>query len=129
MVKQAVPLQPMEVHGGTGIKTEACGGSRTGVGGSDLTLQLAECHGGVDSWQELGPMDRCPYRIRFSGMTSDPLGAVHSGRAVSHHSASLAARGKSEGKTEDEPGKKNRVGIPPVEGKGRRERERGFGSC
>jgi len=58
MVRQAAPLQAMEIHGGADIHPAACGG----------------LHAGAGSWQELQPIERSPCSSRFSGGTCDPVG-------------------------------------------------------
>ena len=44
MVKQVVPLQPMEYHGGAGFHTAACGGDHGGAGGLEL-MEAVACGG------------------------------------------------------------------------------------
>ena len=41
MVKQTVPLQPMEYHGGAGFHAAACGGAPGGAGGCGLEEAVA----------------------------------------------------------------------------------------
>ncbi|GAB0186285.1 zinc finger and BTB domain-containing protein 5 [Grus japonensis] len=56
MMKQVVPLQPMEGHGGTDIHTAAHGGPHTGAGGSDPKKTAAHGEPTLEQafWQEPG---------------------------------------------------------------------------
>ncbi|KAJ7418306.1 hypothetical protein WISP_59771 [Willisornis vidua] len=68
MMKQLCPCNPWRSMAEEVSRlSEACGGSHTGVDGSDLRLQLEKCHAGGDTRQEWGLMERGPYRSRFSG--------------------------------------------------------------
>ena len=54
MVRQAVPLQPMEVNSGADIPPAACGGPHTGAGGClKEAVTPWEAHTGAGSWQDL----------------------------------------------------------------------------
>ncbi|KAK4810940.1 hypothetical protein QYF61_013348 [Mycteria americana] len=57
MVKQVVPLQPMEVHSGADIHTAACGGPHARAGGyapKEVVIPWRAC-AGAGSWQDLWP--------------------------------------------------------------------------
>ena len=63
MVKQVVPLQPMEVNGGADIHPVARGGPRARAGECTLkeTVTPWEAPAGAGSWQDLwpcGPVER-----------------------------------------------------------------------
>ncbi|GAB0190707.1 EH domain-containing protein 4 [Grus japonensis] len=76
MVKQAVPLQPMEVDGGAEIPPAAHGGPHAGAGGClKEAVTLWEARAGAGSWQDLWPHgERSPGWSRFAGRTCDPVG-------------------------------------------------------
>ncbi|KAK4810792.1 hypothetical protein QYF61_008764 [Mycteria americana] len=76
MVRQVVPLQPMEVYGGADIHPAARGGPHAGAGG--YALKEAAARGEPTQEQapsrNCGPVERSPRRSRFSGRTCDPMG-------------------------------------------------------
>ncbi|GAB0180481.1 hypothetical protein GRJ2_000513400 [Grus japonensis] len=76
MVRQAVPLQPTEVHGGAEIPAAAHGGPHAGAGGCPKeAVTLWEARAGAGSWQDLWPhRKRSPHWSRFGGRTCDPMG-------------------------------------------------------
>ncbi|GAB0186393.1 EH domain-containing protein 4 [Grus japonensis] len=76
MVRQAVPLQPMEVDGGADIHAGACGGPHAGAGGCPKeAVTLWEAHTGAGSWQDLWTHgEKSPCWSRFAGRTCDPMG-------------------------------------------------------
>ena len=63
VVRQAVPLQPLEVHGGADIHLQPM---------EDATLE--EVHAPEGSCD---PMERGPHQSRFSGRTCDLMGDPH----------------------------------------------------
>ncbi|KAK4818051.1 LOW QUALITY PROTEIN: hypothetical protein QYF61_004578 [Mycteria americana] len=107
MVRQAVPLQPMEVNGGADIHLqpmEVNGGADIHLqpmevnGGADIYLQpvedpcwsrwiclkeavtLWEACAGAGSWQDLWThAERSPCWSRFAGRTCDPVEGTHAG--------------------------------------------------
>ncbi|KAM6188280.1 uncharacterized protein WM294_016059 isoform 1-T3 [Sarcoramphus papa] len=62
IVRQAVPLQPMEVNGGADIHPAAHGGPHDGAGGCALKEAVTQwrAHAGAGSWQELQPCGEEP---------------------------------------------------------------------
>ncbi|GAB0175634.1 hypothetical protein GRJ2_000028600 [Grus japonensis] len=76
MVRQAVPLQPMEDDGGAEIPPAAHGGPHTRAGGClKEAVTPWEAHVGASSWQDLWPHgERSPRWSRFAGRTCDPMG-------------------------------------------------------
>ncbi|GAB0186374.1 EH domain-containing protein 4 [Grus japonensis] len=76
MVRQAVPLQPMEDDGGAEIPSAAIGGPHTGAGGCPKEAVIPwEASAGAGSWQDLWPCgQRSPRWSRFAGRTCDPVG-------------------------------------------------------
>ncbi|GAB0204871.1 hypothetical protein GRJ2_002952700 [Grus japonensis] len=77
MVRQAVPLQPMEDDGGAEIPPAAHGGPHARAGGYALKEAVTprEAHAGASSWQDLWPRgERSPGWSRFAGRTCDPMG-------------------------------------------------------
>ena len=106
MVTQVVPLQTMEHHSGADTHAAARGGPHVAAGGHALkeaathgvpTSEQApgrRCslwkgsHARAGSWQGLRPMERSPWRSRFSSRNYGPwkthTGAVCSCRTVPH---------------------------------------------
>ncbi|GAB0175689.1 EH domain-containing protein 4 [Grus japonensis] len=76
MVRQAVPLQPMEDDGGAEIPPAAQGGPHAGAGGCPKEAVAPwEARAGAGSWQDLWPHEeRSPCWSRFAGRTCDPMG-------------------------------------------------------
>ncbi|GAB0185424.1 AN1-type zinc finger protein 5-like [Grus japonensis] len=76
MVRQTVPLQPMEDDGGADIHLQPMEDPMpeqvdAPKGGSDFM----EAHAGASSWQDLWPCgERSPRQGRFAGRTCDPVG-------------------------------------------------------
>jgi len=84
IVKQIVPLQPVEDHIRADIHTAACGGPHAAAGGYALkgSCILWKAYTRAGSSQELCPMERSPCRRRFSGRNCG-LWGTHSGGACS----------------------------------------------
>ncbi|GAB0180290.1 AN1-type zinc finger protein 5-like [Grus japonensis] len=81
MVRQAVPLQPMEVDGGADIHLQPV---------EDPTPEQVEApkggcgpweaQAGAGPWQDLWPCgERSPGWSRFAGRTCEPVGETHAG--------------------------------------------------
>ena len=77
MVRQAVPQQPMEVHGGAEIHLHPVeGGPHTGEGGclKEAVAPWGAC-AGAGSWQDLWTCsERSPRWSRFAVRARDPMG-------------------------------------------------------
>ena len=76
MVRQAVPLQPMEDDGEQRFHLQPV---ETPHQSRWMHLKEAvtpwEAHAGASSWQDLWPHEeRSPHRSRFDGRTCDPMG-------------------------------------------------------
>ncbi|GAB0180379.1 zinc finger and BTB domain-containing protein 5 [Grus japonensis] len=76
MVKQAVPLQPMEDDDGAEIPSAAHGGPHAGASGClKEAVTPWEAQAGASSWQDLWSRgERSPHWSRFAGRTCDPVG-------------------------------------------------------
>ncbi|KAM9590862.1 uncharacterized protein ACIBXB_005912 [Morphnus guianensis] len=76
MVRQAVPLQLMEVHGGADIHLQPMEDPHAGAGGFPKEAVTPwEARAGAGSWQDLWTRgERSPCCSRFSGRTCDPTG-------------------------------------------------------
>ena len=77
MVRQSVPLQSMEVHGGADIHLQPM--EHTGACRC-LTQAVSprRAHAGADSGQDLWTHgERSPHWSRFTGRTCDPMGDPH----------------------------------------------------
>ncbi|GAB0182020.1 hypothetical protein GRJ2_000667300 [Grus japonensis] len=72
MVRQAVPLQPMEVHGGADIHLQPV---EDPTPEQEENVTSWEAHAGAGSWQDLWLHgERSPRWSRFAGRTCDPVG-------------------------------------------------------
>ncbi|GAB0188058.1 EH domain-containing protein 4 [Grus japonensis] len=76
MVRQAVPLQPMEDDGGADIHLQPVEDPMLEqVDALKEVVTLWEAHAGAGSWQDLWPHgERSPRQSRFAGRTCDPMG-------------------------------------------------------
>ncbi|GAB0185960.1 zinc finger and BTB domain-containing protein 5 [Grus japonensis] len=72
MVRQAVPLQPMEDDGGADIHLQPMEDPMSEL---KEAVTLWEAHAGAGSWQDLWTRgERSPRQSRFAGRTCDPVG-------------------------------------------------------
>ncbi|GAB0206975.1 hypothetical protein GRJ2_003163100 [Grus japonensis] len=76
MVKQAVPLQPMEVNGGADIHLQPVQDpTPEQIDVPKEAVAPWEARAGAGSWQDLWTHgERSPCRSRFAGRTCDPVG-------------------------------------------------------
>ncbi|GAB0185827.1 hypothetical protein GRJ2_001048000 [Grus japonensis] len=79
MVRQAVPLQPMEVDGGADIHLQPVEDpTPEQVEAPKGDCDPVEVHTGAGSWQDLWTCgERSPCQNRFAGRTCDPVGDPH----------------------------------------------------
>jgi len=76
MVRQAVPLQPMEVHGGADSTCSPWKGPHAGAGGClKEAVTPWGARAGAGSWLDLWTHgERSPHWSRFAGRACDPVG-------------------------------------------------------